>query len=101
MPISINSQKLSQALLGSGSVTVTSEQGMRRAAVLILRAYKYFISPLLPPSCRFTPTCSEYAIEAISTYGIFKGTRLTVWRLMRCHPFCEGGYDPVDRISGV
>jgi len=64
-------------------------------AMTILRIYKYAISPILPPSCRFTPTCSEYAIEAIAKYGIFKGARMGFKRLMRCHPFNSGGYDPV------
>lgn len=65
------------------------------ALIGLLRAYKRFLSPLLPPSCRFTPTCAEYAIEAISKHGIFKGSLLTCWRLLRCNPFCRGGYDPV------
>ncbi len=68
---------------------------MKQIAILILRSYKYAISPLLPPSCRFSPTCSEYAIEAIAKYGFWKGMVLGVRRLSRCHPFSEGGYDPV------
>ncbi|HQR32485.1 MAG TPA: membrane protein insertion efficiency factor YidD [Blastocatellia bacterium] len=68
---------------------------MKQIAILILRFYKYAISPLLPPSCRFSPTCSEYAIEAIAKYGFWKGMVLGVRRLSRCHPFSEGGYDPV------
>lgn len=68
---------------------------MKQIAILILRSYKYAISPLLPPSCRFTPTCSEYAVEAISRYGFWKGLALGLKRLSRCHPFSEGGYDPV------
>ena len=68
---------------------------MKQIAILILRSYKYAISPLLPPSCRFTPTCSEYAIEAIAKYGFWKGMTLGLKRLSRCHPFSEGGYDPV------
>ncbi len=68
---------------------------MKQIAILILRSYKYAISPLLPPSCRFTPTCSEYAMEAISRYGFWKGLALGLKRLSRCHPFSEGGYDPV------
>ncbi|MGH9802164.1 MAG: membrane protein insertion efficiency factor YidD [Blastocatellia bacterium] len=68
---------------------------MKQIAILVLRSYKYAISPLLPPSCRFTPTCSEYAIEAISKYGVWKGLALGMRRLSRCHPFSEGGYDPV------
>lgn len=68
---------------------------MKQIAIFILRSYKYAISPLLPPSCRFTPTCSEYAVEAISKYGFWKGSALGLKRLSRCHPFSEGGYDPV------
>jgi len=64
-------------------------------AVQILRFYKYFISPMLPPACRFTPTCSEYAAEAIARHGFWKGSWMGVRRLMRCHPFSPGGYDPV------
>ena len=66
-----------------------------RAAIWLLRGYKRFISPLLPPACRFVPTCSEYAAEAIGKYGIVKGSALALWRLLRCHPLCRGGYDPV------
>ncbi|MDW7772261.1 MAG: membrane protein insertion efficiency factor YidD [Desulfobulbaceae bacterium] len=61
----------------------------------LLRGYKRFISPFLPPSCRFTPTCSEYAIEAFRRYGLFRGLMLSLSRLFRCHPFAKGGYDPV------
>jgi putative membrane protein insertion efficiency factor len=68
---------------------------MKVVAIYILRVYKYTLSPLLPPSCRFTPTCSEYAVDAISKYGFWKGLVLSVKRLARCHPFCPGGYDPV------
>lgn len=66
-----------------------------KAMVRLLRAYKKTISPLLPPACRFEPTCSEYAAEAIQTHGVAGGTWLTVRRLLRCHPFCRGGFDPV------
>lgn len=68
---------------------------MKVTALLILRFYKLFISPGLPPSCRFYPTCSEYAAEAISRYGVWKGTALGLKRIGRCHPFSVGGYDPV------
>lgn len=67
----------------------------RRLAVLPIRGYQLFISPILPPSCRFTPTCSAYAIEALTTHGLLKGGALTVWRLLRCNPWSAGGYDPV------
>ncbi len=68
---------------------------MRRLALLLIRGYKRFISPMLPPSCRFVPTCSEYGYEAIEKYGIIRGGWLTVRRISRCHPFNDGGYDPV------
>ena len=61
----------------------------------LIRFYQVGISPLIGPHCRFTPTCSQYAYIAISRYGIFKGTYLAVRRILKCHPFHEGGYDPV------
>ena len=67
----------------------------RRIAIFLIRCYKRFISPLLPPVCRFTPSCSEYAMQAYAKYGLCKGTLLTAWRLLRCNPFCQGGHDPV------
>jgi putative membrane protein insertion efficiency factor len=61
----------------------------------LVRGYQYFISPLLPPSCRFTPTCSTYTIQAIEKYGAIRGLYLGLRRILRCHPFSRGGYDPV------
>jgi len=66
-----------------------------RAAIRAIKFYKLKISPVLPPACRFTPTCSEYMLEAIEKYGFLKGTYLGTRRLLRCHPFHKGGYDPV------
>jgi len=66
-----------------------------RAAAVLLRGYKQFVSPLLPPACRFHPTCSEYAREAILRHGLARGIPLAVKRLGRCHPWNEGGIDPV------
>jgi len=63
--------------------------------IFFIRTYRLFISPLLPPSCRFTPTCSEYAMQAIEKYGALRGVYLAARRLLRCHPFHSGGYDPV------
>lgn len=68
---------------------------MKEIALALLRFYKRFISPALPPSCRFTPTCSEYSYEAIQRYGLLRGGWLGLRRLLRCHPWSEGGYDPV------
>lgn len=63
--------------------------------IVLVRFYQVCISPLKPPSCRFTPTCSQYAIEALRKYGPIKGLYLTVRRLLRCHPWGGSGYDPV------
>ncbi|MFR9651253.1 MAG: membrane protein insertion efficiency factor YidD [Rikenellaceae bacterium] len=72
---------------------------MRKIAIapliLLVRIYQRLISPLLPPTCRFTPTCSQYAIEALRKHGIFKGSYLTIRRILRCHPWGGSGYDPV------
>jgi len=68
---------------------------MKIVIVLLLRAYRYFLSPLLGRNCRFHPSCSAYAIEALQRYGAIKGTWLGMRRLMRCHPWNPGGYDPV------
>jgi hypothetical protein len=72
---------------------------MRRIAKLVvlqlLRAYKWGISPLLPPACRYVPTCSEYAMEAVERYGVLRGGGMAFMRVLRCHPFMRGGYDPV------
>jgi putative membrane protein insertion efficiency factor len=69
---------------------------MIRAFILLtLRGYKAMLSPLLPNACRFVPTCSEYAMEVIDHYGPWRGAWKVLWRLLRCHPFAQGGYDPV------
>lgn len=65
----------------------------------LLRGYKRWISPILPPSCRFHPTCSEYARDAVELHGIWRGSGLALARLARCHPFCRGGFDPVPGTS--
>jgi putative membrane protein insertion efficiency factor len=67
----------------------------RRIVMVPIRGYQKFISPALPPSCRFSPSCSQYTLEAVSKYGALKGLWLGVRRLIRCHPFNPGGYDPV------
>ncbi len=66
-----------------------------RCAIFLLRGYKRYISPLLPMSCRFVPTCSVYTVEAIEKYGVLRGILMGGMRLLRCHPLCKGGYDPV------
>lgn len=68
---------------------------MKHIMIWLIRLYKKFISPLKPPCCRFTPTCSAYAIEAYQKRGFIIGSILTAYRLLRCNPFCRGGYDPV------
>ncbi len=68
---------------------------MKYVMIALIRFYRKFLSPLKPRCCRFTPTCSAYAIEAFEKRGFFVGMILTVWRLLRCNPFCKGGYDPV------
>lgn len=68
---------------------------MKSLLILLIKLYKYLISPILPPSCRFAPSCSEYSIEAIKKYGVFKGGYLSFRRVVRCNPFHPGGYDPV------
>ena len=68
---------------------------MKKAVLWALRWYKRAVSPLLPPACRYTPTCSEYAMEAIETHGLLTGGILAFRRVLSCHPFADGGYDPV------
>lgn len=67
----------------------------KRAMLWLIRFYRAAISPSLPPSCRYTPTCSEYALEAVEKYGALKGGYLALRRILRCHPLHKGGYDPV------
>ena len=68
---------------------------MKTVLLLLVKFYRNFISPMFPPSCRYVPTCSEYALIAIERYGALKGGWLAVKRISRCHPWHEGGYDPV------
>jgi uncharacterized protein len=72
----------------------------QRVTLQILRGYKWMLSPLFPPACRYVPTCSEYAMEAVERYGVLRGAWLSLGRLLRCHPFVKGGYDPVVKQSG-
>lgn len=68
---------------------------LRRCALIPVYAYQYLISPVLPPSCRYYPTCSAYAVEAVMAHGVLRGLCLTIYRLARCHPWAAGGFDPV------
>ena len=68
---------------------------MKKFLMLLIKLYRKFISPLKKPCCRFYPTCSQYALEAVDKYGAFKGSMLAVKRLFRCNPFFKGGYDPL------
>ena len=68
---------------------------MKALLLFLIRFYRAAISPLFPPSCRYVPTCSAYAMEAIGKYGAWRGGWMAVKRILRCHPFHKGGYDPV------
>ncbi len=68
---------------------------MRRIVVSLIRGYQKYISPMTRPSCRYIPTCSQYAVEAVTKYGVGKGGVMAVRRILRCHPLHPGGYDPV------
>jgi len=76
------------------NINIISDIG-KKVLIFILRTYKRYSSRVLPPSCRFYPTCSMYTIEAIEKYGIFKGGLMAILRILRCNPFSKGGYDPV------
>ncbi len=68
---------------------------LKKILIAMIRGYQKYISPAFPRHCRFEPTCSQYAIEAIQKHGLWKGTGLAAWRILRCNPFCKSGYDPV------
>jgi uncharacterized protein len=68
---------------------------MKKLLIVLIRLYKYCLSPFFPLSCRYTPSCSQYSVDAINKYGALKGVYLTLKRIARCHPFHPGGYDPV------
>ena len=71
-----------------------------RAAVFLVELYRMYISPMRPPTCRFTPTCSEYAVDALRHWGLLRGLDLAVWRLLKCGPWHRGGWDPVPERAG-
>ena len=68
---------------------------MKKFLISLIIIYRKFVSPMKLPCCRFTPTCSRYAIDAIEKYGVIKGGIMALWRILRCNPFSKGGYDPV------
>jgi uncharacterized protein len=68
---------------------------VRNLLLFLLRGYKWAVSPMFLPACRYVPTCSEYAMEALERYGVLRGSAKAIWRLLRCHPFADGGVDPV------
>jgi putative membrane protein insertion efficiency factor len=72
---------------------------MKTLALAALRFYKRWVSPMLPASCRYVPTCSEYAMEAVERHGVFRGCGMAAWRLLRCHPLAKGGLDPVVKAT--
>ena len=69
---------------------------LKKILILFVRFYQFYISPLFPPTCRYTPTCSAYFIQAVEKYGPIKGTYLGIKRILRCHPWSKGGYDPLE-----
>lgn len=72
------------------------KNALKKVMIFLIRTYQVTLSPRFSHgACRFTPTCSQYALEAIEIHGVFKGTALALWRILRCNPFCKGGYDPV------
>lgn len=73
---------------------------MKKIAIALIRFYQRNISSITPPSCRFTPTCSEYAIQALERFGFLRGGALSVWRILRCNPLGKPGYDPVPEKCG-
>jgi uncharacterized protein len=73
---------------------------MKVLLILLIKGYRLFISPLFPPTCRFQPTCSMYAIQAVEKFGALRGGYLAIRRILRCHPFHPGGYDPIPEVWG-
>ncbi len=80
---------------------ISMRQFAERVTLHLLRGYKWAVSPLFPPACRYIPTCSEYAMEVVERFGALRGGLMAVGRLLRCHPFVKGGYDPVVKHSGA
>lgn len=74
-------------------------QFARSLLLMLLRGYKWIVSPMFPPACRYVPTCSDYAAEAIEVHGAIRGSAMAAWRLVRCHPLAKGGFDPVSHTN--
>jgi putative membrane protein insertion efficiency factor len=91
-----NSTGNGKTLTQSGNVDrLTKLLSLSGLMIFVIGLYRKIVSPWLPPCCRFSPTCSQYAIEALRVHGFLKGMMLATWRILRCQPFCKGGYDPV------
>jgi putative membrane protein insertion efficiency factor len=73
----------------------------KTVALFALRGYKWAISPMFLPACRYVPSCSEYAMDAVDRYGVARGSLLAIWRVLRCHPFAKGGIDPVVTLKAI
>jgi putative membrane protein insertion efficiency factor len=87
-----SAESITQGTDNRGVMNYLSLSGL---AILLIILYQQIISPWIPARCRFAPTCSHYAIESLKVHGFFKGSALAIWRLLRCQPFCHGGFDPV------
>ena len=72
---------------------------MKKLLIYLIKFYRKYISPMKRTKCPYTPTCSEYGLEAVERYGVIRGGSLAVWRIIRCNPFSKGGYDPVPKIK--
>jgi uncharacterized protein len=73
----------------------------KTVVLFLLRGYKWAVSPMFLPACRYVPTCSEYAMEAVDRYGATRGSMMAVWRVLRCHPLAKGGVDPVVKLKTI
>jgi putative membrane protein insertion efficiency factor len=73
----------------------------KTVALSVLRGYKWAVSPIFLPACRYVPSCSDYAMEAIDRYGVVRGSLMAIWRILRCHPFAKGGFDPVSELKVI
>mgnify|MGYP002822707787 CR=1 FL=1 len=104
-PCALHSSKtnfimLSQNFLNDSERSMRANRLFSALPIAVIRFYRYFVSPLIPPSCRFQPTCSAYMIEAIERHGAIKGLWLGIKRISKCHPGHPGGYDPVPEYKG-